>query len=117
MRSMTCRCYCYREQRTDGTDGLAFACAVRLCRYFPQPEALDLACRRLWQLRDEHDPARVLVDGEPLLHKTFQLVLQCGRRRVARGEHDEREWLHELVTRSEERRVGKECRSRWSPYH
>ena len=21
------------------------------------------------------------------------------------------------VTRSEERRVGKECRSRWSPYH
>ena len=23
----------------------------------------------------------------------------------------------ELATRSEERRVGKECRSRWSPYH
>ena len=23
----------------------------------------------------------------------------------------------ELVSRSEERRVGKECRSRWSPYH
>ena len=23
----------------------------------------------------------------------------------------------ELVVRSEERRVGKECRSRWSPYH
>ena len=22
-----------------------------------------------------------------------------------------------LVNRSEERRVGKECRSRWSPYH
>ena len=22
-----------------------------------------------------------------------------------------------LVARSEERRVGKECRSRWSPYH
>src|SRR2546429_831068 len=24
---------------------------------------------------------------------------------------------HEHKTRSEERRVGKECRSRWSPYH
>src|SRR2546429_10026763 len=24
---------------------------------------------------------------------------------------------HELADRSEERRVGKECRSRWSPYH
>ena len=23
----------------------------------------------------------------------------------------------EIVMRSEERRVGKECRSRWSPYH
>ena len=22
-----------------------------------------------------------------------------------------------MITRSEERRVGKECRSRWSPYH
>src|SRR3712207_9303881 len=28
-------------------------------------------------------------------------------------------WKHDLNigTRSEERRVGKECRSRWSPYH
>ena len=25
--------------------------------------------------------------------------------------------LREFLTRSEERRVGKECRSRWSPYH
>ena len=25
--------------------------------------------------------------------------------------------LHFTVVRSEERRVGKECRSRWSPYH
>ena len=24
---------------------------------------------------------------------------------------------HDRVLRSEERRVGKECRSRWSPYH
>ena len=24
---------------------------------------------------------------------------------------------HMLTVRSEERRVGKECRSRWSPYH
>ena len=26
-------------------------------------------------------------------------------------------WLTEHIFRSEERRVGKECRSRWSPYH
>src|SRR3712207_9001726 len=32
------------------------------------------------------------------------------------GAVDERR-LVELLRRSEERRVGKECRSRWSPYH
>src|SRR3712207_3122207 len=26
-------------------------------------------------------------------------------------------FLHAILPRSEERRVGKECRSRWSPYH
>ena len=25
--------------------------------------------------------------------------------------------IDEVISRSEERRVGKECRSRWSPYH
>ena len=25
--------------------------------------------------------------------------------------------LEKVIVRSEERRVGKECRSRWSPYH
>ena len=28
-----------------------------------------------------------------------------------------RKMMDELAERSEERRVGKECRSRWSPYH
>src|SRR3712207_9456651 len=31
-------------------------------------------------------------------------------------DHDEAQWLLREI-RSEERRVGKECRSRWSPYH
>ena len=26
-------------------------------------------------------------------------------------------WAAKTIGRSEERRVGKECRSRWSPYH
>ena len=38
-----------------------------------------------------------------------------GARRV--GEHEATiDWLL-TDSRSEERRVGKECRSRWSPYH
>src|SRR3989454_6691219 len=31
--------------------------------------------------------------------------------------HGQRAAAREVATRSEERRVGKECRSRWSPYH
>ena len=31
--------------------------------------------------------------------------------------HSKSEWAKDRVNRSEERRVGKECRSRWSPYH
>ena len=30
---------------------------------------------------------------------------------------DDRDVVGQAQTRSEERRVGKECRSRWSPYH
>src|SRR3712207_7668153 len=37
--------------------------------------------------------------------------------RVARGVRDAGGGVDELSRRSEERRVGKECRSRWSPYH
>ena len=33
---------------------------------------------------------------------------------IVLNEDDE---IIELINRSEERRVGKECRSRWSPYH
>ena len=63
----------------------------------------------------------------------FRLVgtrLQPGVTRVPDGEPGERaNWVLtqaplfldnptlERVGRSEERRVGKECRSRWSPYH
>ena len=32
-------------------------------------------------------------------------------------ERDDRQTVREILHRSEERRVGKECRSRWSPYH
>ena len=37
------------------------------------------------------------------------------RLRFDRSKQNYQKWLEEI--RSEERRVGKECRSRWSPYH
>src|SRR3712207_9501751 len=44
-----------------------------------------------------------------------ELLWPRSNRRSART--DLRSTLSRLRTRSEERRVGKECRSRWSPYH
>src|SRR5256885_7956216 len=46
------------------------------------------------------------------------LTEACGNVSLAaRISRKDRSTLNKLVKRSEERRVGKECRSRWSPYH
>ena len=53
------------------------------------------------------------------VHRSFsqvQQILQDGLNDQKR-EKAEAEKLRDETTRSEERRVGKECRSRWSPYH
>src|ERR1044072_9956818 len=51
--------------------------------------------------------------GQALLDLDVELV---GPREVP-GLIDRRADLADIRRRSEERRVGKECRSRWSPYH
>ena len=43
--------------------------------------------------------------------------LHPGSRGIPRHTHQPGGFRHQLQLRSEERRVGKECRSRWSPYH
>src|SRR6266536_1268515 len=58
---------------------------------------LGVAGERELVLVEEQDPARDLVGGNPTPQEVAHVVLVDGR--------------------SEERRVGKECRSRWSPYH
>ena len=56
----------------------------------------------------------------------LEQIGEVERERLEYKEYIE-QWIHEIKTpitamkllceRSEERRVGKECRSRWSPYH
>ena len=45
--------------------------------------------------------------------------LEKSEKKLRKAINDEKALQHQLkqLTRSEERRVGKECRSRWSPYH
>src|SRR2546422_9024544 len=54
------------------------------------------------------EPTAALTERET--DRLFQLLRECKRRRVGIVYITHR-------MRSEERRVGKECRSRWSPYH
>ena len=50
------------------------------------------------------EPAVVLAEADPLEGASVEGAAEY-------------ETAGELLARSEERRVGKECRSRWSPYH
>ena len=37
--------------------------------------------------------------------------------KIPLSDEDKKKMFIDILPRSEERRVGKECRSRWSPYH
>src|SRR5258707_3747836 len=80
-------------------------CALPICPARPFEIEHDL--RTAWRRgRDRGSPDRVGYDACPGI----------GPRPLVRRDPD----LGMIVTmelRSEERRVGKECRSRWSPYH
>ena len=74
-------------------------------------EILDL----MDQLLDHAKPIpfashKVIVDGDRLRELINDM-------RMNKPEEIRRAKLIEFDCRSEERRVGKECRSRWSPYH
>ena len=47
----------------------------------------------------------------------FCMELEEGQKLTCCGDEPYCDWEEKYAKRSEERRVGKECRSRWSPYH
>ena len=53
----------------------------------------------------------------PMCSLCFRVSARCSRPDAVKVLHAYREAVWRLDARSEERRVGKECRSRWSPYH
>ena len=56
------------------------------------------------------------LQGDELARKEYTGKLwELMKRRYTK--HHENSKLKQDLSRSEERRVGKECRSRWSPYH
>ena len=73
----------------------------------------------------------LVVDDDPNIREVLSILLQSenydveealnGRVAVEKALKEDAGFalviLDIMTTRSEERRVGKECRSRWSPYH
>ena len=59
-------------------------------------------------------PVGMFKQAPPSLPDGTRVFIQVGDRDTIVGDFGASEWR---VWRSEERRVGKECRSRWSPYH
>ena len=76
------------------------------------------------QLEDAAFGVHVMASTDPLMGASgYPLLLQTGETANGRDPLIDRQHPHDLLMeaaatyRSEERRVGKECRSRWSPYH
>ena len=72
----------------------------------------------------------LLIEDDPLIRESLATLLEGWGAKVRRAEYFDAELAAQLIEeapvdiifsdfnlRSEERRVGKECRSRWSPYH
>ena len=59
--------------------------------------------------------ARIMADGRPHTHKLRRT--ETVEYAPAVTYNTAEEVMSHVTDRSEERRVGKECRSRWSPYH
>src|SRR5256885_11292144 len=67
--------------------------------------------------RDPASPERRAADPDGVLGLAAAADVDHRLLRHERPLPRLRDGLGVLVDRSEERRVGKECRSRWSPYH
>src|SRR5256885_15325660 len=62
------------------------------------------------------DTDYIVKDDKIVIIDEFTGRMMEGRR-YSEGLHQALEAKEGVTVRSEERRVGKECRSRWSPYH
>jgi len=82
----------------DGAQGMALTFATLMARASDEPDAVYGLAARAVRISPDRRTYRFLLRGEARFHDGSPLTA-----------YD--------AARSEERRVGKECRSRWSPYH
>src|SRR3712207_9348305 len=103
-----------------------------LVRLFDKIKPIIMKLRRhyyiqLWELDDWLQEGRLilyrllvtypeLIEDEEKLYRYFKTKFSSYLKDVLRQQESQKRRFHKMA-RSEERRVGKECRSRWSPYH
>ena len=79
----------------------------------------QLTCVRIQEIilayKQQHPIGKVVIDAEKITFYKFGLKLGFARHSANGIVYNNGNLSY--VGRSEERRVGKECRSRWSPYH
>ena len=68
------------------------------------------------KIKAYHDLEEALKDADAVLFVVPTKVTRLVAKQVAQALDHKVKIMHTQL-RSEERRVGKECRSRWSPYH
>ena len=78
------------------------------------PEGVEVICRRKGNIESDIQNALSTLGIAVVIEPP--LPLAWSKTFILKAETVESE-IHILENRSEERRVGKECRSRWSPYH
>ena len=111
------------NQREESIEG-----QVRACKRFAKEHGMTMieiyADRGLSGLHADNRPEfqRMIQDSD---HHRFEALIMWNLDRFSRDKYDTAVYKTRLkkngvslyYSRSEERRVGKECRSRWSPYH
>jgi len=102
------------------TDGYRLSVrSIEVDEAFTEDMAVVVPARHLGEL------GRIIVDSDE--ERPVQVTVTQARNQILfrvwgngaenRGAFHQVDLVSQLIARSEERRVGKECRSRWSPYH
>ena len=93
-------------------------------RPFPKSWGMSNHLGKEAENQSRWDAHTVMTQLDRIQDGELSLIIDCGTEdfflEVNRKFHQEllkRGIRHDFIIRSEERRVGKECRSRWSPYH
>src|SRR5256886_5045716 len=103
---LSIRDVCFFFQAEDGIRDLTVT-GVQTCA-LPIFAEMRARIQVIRNLRAGEDDV-LLIDNRPFHLRIFRLAHRTAKFRAVER--------IEQIHRSEERRVGKECRSRWSPYH